>query len=151
MNTINNRFTLVELLVIASTILAVVAIISSAYKQHTIKANFAEVISATSDVKKTIDACFAVKRVLRLCSYEEDANVAAAHNALMQKIDSAKLARVQNIFWESNWQMEIWFDGGKETGNTTYAVIGKINGDNGRLVWVTHPDSSCITQGLCES
>jgi len=70
-------FTLIELMIVVAIIGVLASLALPAYSNYTKKAKFAEVVSAGSAVKSSIDVCYQTEGALGLCDEFSELSLAA--------------------------------------------------------------------------
>ena len=138
MKNVQQGFTLIELMIVVAIIGILAAIALPAYQQYTQRAQFSEVIMATSGVKTAVEVCAQTTGALANC-------IPASAGDVQRAIDGA--AGGNNV-------ASVGFDGTVITAvpsitgvdaTTTYTLTGQMN--NGAVRWTT--GGGCLAEGLC--
>ena len=134
----NNRsqkgFTLIELMIVVAIIGVLAGLALPAYSNYTKKAKFAEVITAVSAVKSSIDLCYQMEGDLDLCdSYGE---IDRTQNSVT---GGANIASVTNEAGADT----ITGTGATAVDGATYVLKAVAN--NGALIWSQQTSSTCDT------
>ena len=129
-------FTLIELMIVVAIIGVLASLALPAYSNYTKKAKFAEVVSAGSAVKSSIDVCYQTKGDLTVCDQFselsiEAASVTGAANVASVAIDTTTTAG------------EIEVTGATTVDEATYTLTPTAA--NGTLTWA----AVCSNTAFC--
>jgi type IV pilus assembly protein PilA len=131
-------FTLIELMIVIAIIGILAAIALPAYQQYTQRAQFSEVVLATTGVKSAIEVCAQIDDALPAVVADDcpAADAAAAGAIEGQFVLSVDVADATGV---------ITAEGDGAVTGFNYTLTPTLN--NGAVTWVT--GGSCVAAGLC--
>jgi type IV pilus assembly protein PilA len=139
-------FTLIELMIVVAIVAILAAVALPAYQDYTKRANYTEIISATSGVKTTLEICL-------------QTNVTGC--ATDQKVTNARTAAA-NVPGVTSVTVAVTEAGGAASAATitttpavangivaadTYVIDGTVS--NGGITWEIDSGSGCLSKDLC--
>jgi type IV pilus assembly protein PilA len=135
-------FTLIELMIVIAIIGILAAIALPAYQQYTAKAQFTEVVLATSGVKSAVEVCAQVEGSLAACVPASSGDVQAAQNG------ATAPASVTSVVFDGTDITAIANGTFNGVVNPTY-IITPLQAATGAVTWTVDTTSTCFTGGLC--
>ena len=130
-------FTLIELMIVIAIIGILAAIALPAYQQYTQRAQFSEVILATSATKSAVEVCGQINNALTLVTC--GAASAAAGNASEGQF-------VESVAVDANLVITATGAAGTPVAGVTYTLTPTLTA-GGAVTWDT--SGSCLANGLC--
>lgn len=143
MNKVQQGFTLIELMIVVAIIGILAAIALPAYQQYTQKAQFSEVILATSAAKTAVEICAQTNASTSPCISASAGSVKAATDGAA---GGANVASVVVTAPDAVTSL-ITATGDGPVVNETYLLRGALA--NGAVSWSIDPTSTCLASGLC--
>ena len=128
-------FTLIELMIVVAIIGVLASLALPAYSNYTKKAKFAEVVSAGSAVKSSIDVCYQTKGALGLCDEFSELSIAA--------LSVTGGANVASVTIDTTTAGEIEVTGATTVDSATYTLTPSAA--NGTLTWA----AVCSNDAFC--
>ena len=128
-------FTLIELMIVVAIIGVLASLALPAYSNYTKKAKFAEVVSAGSAVKSSIDVCYQTKGDLGDCDQFSELSIAAA--------SVTGGANVASVAIDTTTAGEIEVTGATTVDDATYTLTPTAA--NGTLTWA----AVCSNTAFC--
>ena len=128
-------FTLIELMIVVAIIGVLASLALPAYSNYTKKAKFAEVVSAGSAVKSSIDVCYQTKGALGLCDEFSELSIAA--------LSVTGGANVASVAIDTTTAGEIEVTGATTVDSATYTLTPTPA--NGTLTWA----AVCSNDAFC--
>ena len=128
-------FTLIELMIVVAIIGVLASLALPAYSNYTKKAKFAEVVSAGSAVKSSIDVCYQTKGALGLCDEFSELSIAA--------LSVTGGANVASVAIDTDTAGEIEVTGATTVDDATYTLTPTAG--NGTLTWA----AACSNDAFC--
>ena len=128
-------FTLIELMIVVAIIGVLASLALPAYSNYTKKAKFAEVVSAGSAVKSSIDVCYQTKGALGLCDEFSELSIAA--------LSVTGGANVASVAIDTDTAGEIEVTGATTVDDATYTLTPTAA--NGTLTWA----AACSNDAFC--
>ncbi|MGI2136541.1 pilin [Shewanella baltica] len=128
-------FTLIELMIVVAIIGILAAIALPAYKDYTLKAKFAEVVSAVGAAKTAVEICYQQEGTLTGCSggaFGIPTDIAAAEGYV------ATLETADGVITAT----------GTTDVNDETSIITPTEETSGKLTWVN--SGSCVAIGWCK-
>jgi len=145
MKKVQQGFTLIELMIVIAIIGILAAIALPAYQQYTQKAQFTEVILATSTVKTAMEVCVQTGNALAVC---DDGGASAAGTSVAASTngaDDGDLVASVTLAGDGSGVITA-------TGNApvafTYILIPTVTG-NGAVNWDADTNSTCFANSVC--
>ena len=128
-------FTLIELMIVVAIIGVLASLALPAYSNYTKKAKFAEVVSAGSAVKSSIDVCYQTEGALGLCDEFSELSIAA--------LSVTGGANVASVTIDTTTAGKIEVTGAATVDSATYTLTPTPA--NGTLTWA----SVCSNTAFC--
>lgn len=138
MKNVQQGFTLIELMIVVAIIGILAAIALPAYQQYTQRAQFSEVILATSGVKTAVEICGQTANNLANCSD-------ASAGAIQAAADGAEGGDFVASVDVANGDITATGDGPVPF---TYILDATLTGA-GQVTWSVDAASTCLAEGLC--
>jgi len=128
-------FTLIELMIVVAIIGVLASLALPAYSNYTKKAKFAEVVSAGSAVKSSIDVCYQTEGDLEFCDEFSELSIAAT--------SVTNGANVASVTIDTTTAGEIEVTGASTVDDATYTLTPTEA--NGTLTWA----AVCSNDAFC--
>lgn len=138
MNKVQQGFTLIELMIVIAIIGILAAIALPAYQQYTTRAQFSEVVLATSPYKVAIEVAAQSGKIDALADADAGSNgipSAAGASGFVSSVnvtDGVITATSQNL-----------------SGGTDYTYVLSPNGVTAPIQWDVDSTSTCLAAGVC--
>lgn len=135
-------FTLIELMIVIAIIGILAAIALPAYQQYTAKAQFTEVVLATSGVKSAVEVCAQINGIANCAGTSSGAVQAAQAGAIAPSSVTSVIFDGTSIRATANGV----FNG---VTNPTY-ILDATQAATGAVTWSVNGTSTCLGGGLCD-
>ena len=137
-------FTLIELMIVVAIIGILAAVALPAYNTYTKKAQFSEVIMATSPVKTAFNLCIQNGNTLTACA---DGGTTAAGAAVKGALTgSADASKVNSVTMGTDGK--ITATGTADVDSKTYILTPTVTTNNS-VTWAVDTSSTCLAAGIC--
>ena len=143
-------FTLIELMVIITIIGLLLLMAIPAYMKQVDYVRFSEIVIGATDIRRTVNTCFALKRDITQCMQATDGAVNVARNNLMALDTVNSVLVIPGSSAGYSAAIVIIVDTTFSNNAWDYFIYGNPDHGRGKMFWAMETASFCISNGLCD-